>query len=97
MAVLRNEGRWDTSNATFDGERVFYDKRDPPAGAEWIDYGVGVVRADALDVSDDPDLAGVYEELARRGELAGYEATERFYEIGTPQALAETAAFLAGR
>lgn len=96
MAVLRNEGRWDVSNARFDGRRVFYDKRDPPAGAEWIDYGVGVVRADALEVSDDPDLAGVYEELSRRGELAGYEATERFYEIGSPAALAETDAFLRG-
>lgn len=96
MAVLRNEGRWDTSNATFDGRRVFYDKRNPPAGADWIDYGVGVVRADALDVSDDADLAGVYEELSRRGELAGYEATERFYEIGSPEALAETDAFLRG-
>jgi N-acetyl-alpha-D-muramate 1-phosphate uridylyltransferase len=94
LAVLRNAGRWDTSNATFDGRRVFYDKRNPPPNADWIDYGVGVIRADALDVSDDPDLAGVYEELARRGELAGYEATERFYEIGTPAALAETDAFL---
>jgi NDP-sugar pyrophosphorylase family protein len=94
MAVLRNQGRWDVSNAKFDGRRVFYDKRRPPAGAEWIDYGVGAMHADALEVSNDPDLAGVYEELSRRGDLAGYEATERFYEIGTPQALAETAAFL---
>lgn len=96
MTVLRNEGRWDTSNATYDGRRVFYDKRHPPADADWIDYGMGVLRADALAASDDPDLAGVYEELSRRGELAGYEATERFHEIGTPEALAETAAFLKG-
>ena len=96
MTVLRNEGRWDTSNATFDGRRVVYDKRTPPAGAAWIDSGLGVLRADALDVSDDPDLAGVYEELSRRGELAGFEATERFHEIGTPTALAETDAFLRG-
>jgi hypothetical protein len=26
--------------------------------------------------------------------LFGYAATERFYEIGTPEALAETSAFL---
>ena len=96
MTVLRNHGRWDTSNATFDDRRVFYDKRNPPDGAEWIDYGLGAMRADALDVSDDPDLAGVYEELSRRGELAGFEATERFHEIGTPDALAETDAFLRG-
>ena len=28
-------------------------------------------------------------DLARRGELAGYEATERFYEIGSHAELAE--------
>jgi len=94
MCVLRNRNRWDTSNALFDGRRVVYDKRRPPENAEWIDYGLGALRADALDVSDDPDLAGVYEELSRRGELAGYEATERFYEIGTPTALAETDEYL---
>ncbi len=94
MTVLRNAGRWDVSNATFDGDRVTYDKREPPPGAEWIDYGLGALRADALEASQDADLAGVYAELSRRGELAGYEATERFHEIGTPQALAETDAFL---
>jgi NDP-sugar pyrophosphorylase family protein len=94
MCVLRNEGRWDTSNAIYDGERVTYDKRHPPAGADWIDYGLGALRAEALEASGDPDLAGVYEELSRRGQLAGYVATERFYEIGTPAALAETEGFL---
>jgi N-acetyl-alpha-D-muramate 1-phosphate uridylyltransferase len=65
---------------------------------EWIDYGLGVLTADGLRSADGapPDLADVYAELSRRGELAGYEATERFYEIGTPDALAETSAFLRG-
>ena len=45
---------------------------------------------DAVD-----DLADLYHELARRGELYGFAATERFYEIGTSAALAETDAFLA--
>jgi NDP-sugar pyrophosphorylase family protein len=42
----------------------------------------------------EPDLALVYSRLAERGQLAGYEATERFYEIGTPSALRETEEFL---
>ena len=29
-----------------------------------------------------------------RSQLFGFEATERFYEIGTPEALAETERFL---
>jgi NDP-sugar pyrophosphorylase family protein len=96
MVVLRNRGAWDTSNAAFDGERVRYDKHRPEPGMEWIDYGLAALSAGALAlVEDEPaDLADVYGELSRRGLLAGYEATERFYEIGTPAALAETDRFL---
>jgi NDP-sugar pyrophosphorylase family protein len=99
MAVLRNEGRWDTSNVLYrEGEVVAYDKRSPTGDMRWIDYGVGVLTAEALDAAaSEPDLAEVYAVLARRGQLAGYEAIERFYEIGSPEALAETEAFLAGR
>jgi MurNAc alpha-1-phosphate uridylyltransferase len=97
MSVLRNEGRWERSNAVYaDGAVLAYDKHLPTADMRWIDYGVGLLTPAALDAApDDPDLAGVYRALARRGELSGYEATERFYEIGTPSALAETEAFLA--
>lgn len=97
MTVLHNRGQWDGSNATFDGARVRYSKRAPEPGMEWIDYGYGVMRAEALDASDDADLAGVYETLSARGELAGYAATERFWEIGTPEALAATDGHLRGR
>jgi N-acetyl-alpha-D-muramate 1-phosphate uridylyltransferase len=95
MTVLRNEGRWDTSNALYaDGRVTRYDKAAPTPDMQWIDYGLGALRADALDLPGD-DLADVYAALAERGELAGYVATQRFYEIGTPGSLAETSAFLA--
>jgi MurNAc alpha-1-phosphate uridylyltransferase len=97
MTVLRNEGRWDASNVVLDGDRIVtYDKRTPTPDMQWIDYGLGILTAEALDAAgpDEPDLAGVYHELARTGRLAAYEATERFYEIGTPETLAETDAFL---
>jgi NDP-sugar pyrophosphorylase family protein len=99
MTVLRNNGQWDTSNAAFDGALVRYDKHDPDPGMEWIDYGLAVLTARGLEsVPGEPaDLADVYAELSRRGALAGYEATERFYEIGTPDALVETSDFLAAR
>lgn len=97
MTVLRNQGRWDTSNADFDGRLVRYDKHAPRPDMTWIDYGLGVLAAEALEVAPgEADLAGVYAELGRRGRLAGYEATERFFEIGTPAALDETSAFLLG-
>jgi NDP-sugar pyrophosphorylase family protein len=97
MTVLRNEGRWDTSNAVYaDGQVLRYDKAHPDPDMAWIDYGLGVLTPEALDADRGADLADVYHRLAERGELAGYEATERFYEIGTPAALAEADRFLRG-
>jgi N-acetyl-alpha-D-muramate 1-phosphate uridylyltransferase len=95
MTVLRNEGRWDASNADFrDGRVVRYEKG--ATGMQWIDYGLSVLTPDAL-AGDEADLADVFRRLAASGRLAGYAASERFYEIGTPQGLAETEAFLSGR
>lgn len=97
MTVLRNEGRWDTSNAIYEEGRVTaYDKASPSAEMHWIDYGLGGLTTAALDAvpAEASDLADLYRELAREGALCGYEARERFYEIGTPDALAETEAFL---
>jgi NDP-sugar pyrophosphorylase family protein len=98
MTVLRNDGRWDSSNVLFDKSRVLaYDKQAPTEAMRWIDYGLGGLRADALSTVGEQvsDLAELYHVLAKRGELFGFAATERFYEIGTPAALAETDAFLA--
>lgn len=97
MTVLRNEGRWDVSNAVLrDGMVVRYDKASPTPEMRWIDYGLGGLTAAALDAAgeDEHDLSGLYRLLAERGELMGFEAAERFYEIGSPAALAETDAFL---
>jgi len=98
MTVLRNEGQWDVSNVCFDGTRVSrYDKRAPVPEMSWIDFGLGGLRSETLDLLPDTadDLSDLYHELAARGELFGYEASERFFEIGTPASLAETSEFLA--
>ena len=97
MTVLRNEGRWDASNAIFDGNRVTaYDKRSPSPAMRWIDYGLGGLTLESLELVDPSvrDLSDLYHELARRGRLFGVEARERFYEIGTPEALVETDMYL---
>jgi NDP-sugar pyrophosphorylase family protein len=100
MAVLHNEGRWDTSNVVYrDGIVLRYDKRSRSPEMRWIDYGLGGLTARALErvPASEGDLAVLYERLAQRGELLGFEASERFYEIGTARALSETDAFLRGR
>ncbi len=97
MTVLRNSGRWDTSNAEFDGRLVsVYDKRSPRPTMEWIDYGLGGLTAAALDrvAPTVSDLSDLYHRLAAARALFGYAATERFYEIGVASGLADTEAFL---
>ena len=42
----------------------------------------------------EPDLSTLYGSWPRRKQLCGVQVSERFYEIGTPAALAETEAFL---
>jgi N-acetyl-alpha-D-muramate 1-phosphate uridylyltransferase len=83
MTVFRNEGQWDTSNVEFaDGRILAYEKRNRTPHMAYIDYGLGALHADALREPGD-DLAQVYQALLRRGELAGFEVRERFYEIGS--------------
>lgn len=98
MTVFRNAGRWDTSNVEFvDGVIRRHNKVDRTPAMLHIDYGLGMVARDALQVwpADGPfDLADFFSDLARRGLLAGFEVSERFYEIGSPSGLRETDAFL---
>lgn len=100
MTVFRNEGKWDTSNVWFErGVIRCYDKRERIPEMHYIDWGLGVVRADVIarkPADTAFDLADIYAELARAGDLAGYEVITRFYEIGSPEGLRETDALLRG-
>ena len=93
MTVFHNEGQWDTSNVVFaDGTIRCYDKKNLTPDMLHIDYGLGILRADALagyPKDEAFDLAEVYRDLSRGGQLAGYEVRHRFYEIGSPRGLAE--------
>jgi NDP-sugar pyrophosphorylase family protein len=101
MTVFRNDDLWDRSNVQFeDGRLIRYDKGHRTPEMRHIDYGLGVLTARALDPFPDDrpfDLAPVYQQLLAAGELAGLEVTERFYEIGSPDGLEETRAFLAAK
>jgi NDP-sugar pyrophosphorylase family protein len=101
MTVFENRDRWDRSNVVYsDGLVVRYEKGlDPlPAEMAWIDYGLSVLGRD-LVVTRTPgpgphDLAPVLTALAAERLLAGYVVPERFYEIGSPDGLAELDALL---
>jgi len=101
MTVFRNSGQFDRSNVLFEnGQIVRYDKKNPTADMLYIDYGLGAFQKSAFD--DVPegkyvDLAEIYQDLISQGELAGFEVRQRFYEIGSPEGLAETRNYLTGR
>jgi NDP-sugar pyrophosphorylase family protein len=103
MTVYRNEGRWDDSNADFDGRRVVrYEKHvsDPGRrGMHHIDYGLSILQVDSVHrrvpATGASDLADLFGALSREGRLAGYEAQHRFYEIGSPAGLEDLRRHLA--
>lgn len=93
MTVLKNQNKWDKSNVLFvDGRLLEYNKRAPLPEMTYIDYGLGVVSASLLGkypCGQPFDLADVYHDLSLRGQLAGLEVYERFYEIGSLPGLKE--------
>ena len=101
MTVFHNDGRWDTSNVSFESGQIrCYNKRVPTPDMRYIEYGVGVLtdRAFATFVDEEVfDLADLYGRLVANSQMAAYEAKERFYEIGSPEGLAELDRLLRNR
>lgn len=101
MTVYRNEGRWDTSNVEFDGRRILaYDKENRTPRMRHIDYGLGVFQRSAFQQIPPGlpyDLARLYQDLLARGQLAAFEVPQRFYHVGTWQAIQELADYLSER
>ena len=101
MTVLRNDGKWDASNVIYDAGRVLlYDKsaHAKPEAMKYIDYGISILTRNLIEQRIPPgkasDLAPVLNALSLEGKLAGFEATERFYEIGSPEGLRDLETFL---
>jgi NDP-sugar pyrophosphorylase family protein len=93
MTVYRNEGKYDASNVEYDAGTIRrYDKSARSPAMHHIDYGLGVFRREAFaDVPEGArlDLAQLYQTLLAKGQLAGYEVADRFYEIGSLTGLEE--------
>ena len=93
MTVFRNDGRWDTSNVELDDGRIIaYSKAHGNERMRHIDYGLGVLAArvlDAMPPACPADLATVYEQLAASNDLAAFEVSQRFYEVGSFAGLAQ--------
>lgn len=102
MAVFKNEDRWDRSNTQIEGDRVVrYRKRPRDAAPDpaifHIDYGATALRREviaALPAGVATGLDTVQGELAARGVLRAFPAPRRFFEIGSPEGLADLEAEL---
>jgi NDP-sugar pyrophosphorylase family protein len=102
MSVFKNDDRLDRSNTQVRGDIVArYEKR--PRDAEHdptldhIDYGATALRREviaALPDGEPHDLSAVQRDLAARGRLRAFAAAERFFEIGSPEGIADLEAAL---
>ena len=84
MTVFRNGGQWDTSNVWFEDGRIrLYDKCDRLPQMQHIDWGLGIMRAEALAdgrVDEAFDLGGfLLRSFARRQpcRIRGHDAVLR--------------------
>ncbi len=91
MTIYRNEGSFDSSNVRAENGLILrYEKAAHDADMRYIDYGLGVFSRsifEALPPGRVIDLQSVYQDLLAQGELACYEVSQRFYEIGSIQGL----------
>ena len=93
MIVHKNFDRYDTSNTVIEGNMVMqYSKKEKTGEMVYVDYGASLFREGVLELVPENhtySLEELNKELIKKQELLAYEVTERFYEIGSPQGLAD--------
>jgi len=102
MTVYRNEDALDRSNVIMKNrDLVLFEKGRKDAceiGMEHIDYGLSIFPREIILTHVAPhlniDLADVCHRLSLSHELRAHEVYERFYEIGSPEGLADFEAHL---
>ncbi len=100
MSVFHNAGAWDQSNTEVHGELVArYEKGSTDPALGYIDYGAIALTREVIAECPPDAVFGldvVQSELARRGMLRAYVASERFYEIGSERGIRDLEAKLSG-
>ena len=98
MTVWHNRGSLSPSNVHMrNGTIVAYRKGTPEPLFEYIDYGIsGFTREpfDALIAGEPADLGTIVRAAILAESIAAFEVFDRFYEIGSPDGLAETERYL---
>ena len=100
VTVYKNSGQYDTSNIKFKNNVVVqYKKGLTNTQFTHIDYGLSFFKKEVFanqELGKYFDLSEVFEELSMRKDLAGYEVSNRFYEVGSIQGISELSKHLSG-
>jgi N-acetyl-alpha-D-muramate 1-phosphate uridylyltransferase len=98
MTVHHNQDLGDRSNVKFENGKIMaYDKVNRTSQMEYIDYGLGILKPSVFTDFPDGvafDLEKIYQQLIVSDRLAGFEITEKFYEIGSFSGIKELENYL---
>ena len=101
MSVYQNRDLYDRSNTAVAGGMVKrYSKTDKTGDMVYIEYGANVFDKKVLDMvpRDKPyGLEDLFPRLIEKNQLAAYEISERFYEIGSKQGIQDFTGFIRGK
>jgi NDP-sugar pyrophosphorylase family protein len=93
MVVYKNFDKYDKSNLIVKNNMVVsYGEKERTQDMIYIDYGASVLRKKALDLIPKNTFYSTgpfFSKLILKKELLAFEAKERFYHIGNPEALRE--------
>lgn len=96
LSVFHNRNQFEPSNTTVeDGMVIAYSKATAELSHEWIDYGLLFLPKSAfaeIPLDGQTDLGVVIHRLIRAGQMCAWEVQERFWDVGTPDALKSTEA-----
>ncbi|MEI9937337.1 MAG: sugar phosphate nucleotidyltransferase [Pseudomonadota bacterium] len=100
MSVFENRGAWDESNCAIGRGLVLrYEKGVQDRALTHIDYGAIALRRSVF--AEQPSqlafgLDTLQHQLAKARQLRAFEATERFYEVGSERGIADLEQKLSG-
>jgi len=100
MSVFENHGAWDASNCAIGRGLVLrYEKGVQDSALTHIDYGAIALRRSVIAAQPEQVAFGLdvlQHQLAKAGQLRAFEASERFYEVGSELGIADLELKLSG-
>jgi NDP-sugar pyrophosphorylase family protein len=98
LTIFRNDNKFGASNIVYSrGEIIMYNKKVRKAEMHYIDYGLSLLKKKVFNDFDGYsafDFEKVIQRLCGANDLAAHVVENRFYEIGSPEGLAETRRYL---